>query len=354
MLFWPAKEYGYINTRIRAKKAAFLGLGEIERFLHAVDFEEFMNLLEGTAYAKIIHEEAPQGIFHPDDLSIILAKDLVQVVTNIKKPLKGKVRDFLESYMQLFTAENLKTIVRGIHAGMDKEELFSYVIPLTPIQSHTFELIVEADSVKDFVENLPYEEIKEALLLKMPLYEKFNSTAALEVIIDEWYLDIIKNALDDFPKSDQKRVIRIFETRVVLRNILTMLRVFELKYDIKIAEMSMIHFNRTVDNLIERFLKSTSWEELIRELAKTRFRKISRRIYQLYESTHDLIEVELFIEDYLAQQMKKQLSGYPFHLGIIVGFISMKHYEIKNLVSIALGVEKGEPPTEIMKMITLL
>jgi V/A-type H+-transporting ATPase subunit C len=354
MLFWPAKEYGNINTRIRAKKAAFLGFGEIEKFLHAVDFEEFMNFLDGTSYANIIHEEAPQGVFHPDELSTILAKDLVQVVTNIKRPLRGKVRKFLEAYMEMFTAENLKTIVRGIHADMDKEEIFSFVIPLTSIQSHIFELIVEAETVKDFVEKIPYKEIKERLLLKMPLYEELNSTAPLEVTIEEWYLDIIKSALNGFPKSDQKRMTRIFETRVILRNILTMLRVFALKYDIKIAEMSMIHFNKTINYLNKRILQSTSWDELFSEIAKSKFRKIGRRIYQLYEATHDLIEVELLIDDYLAQQMKQQLSGYPFHLGIIAGFISMKHYEIKNLVSIGLGVEKGEPPDEIMKMITLL
>ena len=354
MLFWPAKEYGYINTRIRAKKAAFLGIGEFERFSRAVDFDELMSFLEGTSYAKIMHEEAPQGIYHPDELSIILSKDLVEVTSIIKRPLKGKVREFLESYMHMFTAENLKTIIRSIHADMDKNELLSYLIPLTSMQSEIFELIVKGDSVKDVVERLPYEDLKKALLLKMPLFEEFNSTAPLEVTIDEWYLSIIKNALHGFSKSDHQRIIRLFETRVVLRNVLTMLRVFALKYDIRIAEMSMIHFNQKVDNLIERILKSTSWEELLNDLARSRFRRIIRRIYLLYDSTHDLIEVELLIEDYLAQHMKKQLSGYPFHLGIIVGFISMKYYEIKNLVSIALGVEKGEPPEEIMKMITLL
>ena len=109
MLFWPAKEYGYINTRIRAKKAAFLGIGEFERFSRAVDFDELMSFLEGTSYAKIMHEEAPQGIYHPDELSIILSKDLVEVTSIIKRPLKGKVREFLESYMHMFTAENPRT-----------------------------------------------------------------------------------------------------------------------------------------------------------------------------------------------------------------------------------------------------
>ena len=122
----------------------------------------------------------------------------------------------------------------------------------------------------------------------------------------------------------------------------------------ELIEISMIHFSDKTDELIERILKRKTWEEVLRELSNTKYSRIGNQIQRLYEQKNDLAEVELLIEDYQAQQVKEQLRGFPFHLGIIVGFISMKFYEMRNVRSIAVGLEKGESPDEIRKMIILI
>jgi vacuolar-type H+-ATPase subunit C/Vma6 len=353
-LFWPAKEYGLVNTRIRGKKSRFLTVGDFERFLQADDFNEFVKLLEATAYGPIMHEEFPEGVPHPDELAIILSKDLVQVLSILIKSLSGKVRSFLETYMNMFTSENLKSIIRGVHVGLDKDEILRFAVPLNPHQGEEFISLVQADSVIELIARMPYDDVKEILASHIPEYEELDSTAVLEVAIEEWFLSTVKDELDNFPKSDQKRVMEILETRVVLRNALSRLRSLDLKLDSHITEISMIYFTKETDTLTHKMLKSETWDEVLRVLYVQKYRRISKQIHRLYEQKNDLAEVELLIEDYQAQQIKKQLQGFPFHLGIIVGFIYYKFYEVRNIRSIGVGLERGESPDEIRKMIITL
>ncbi|TFG06339.1 hypothetical protein EU522_01745, partial [Candidatus Thorarchaeota archaeon] len=48
-----------------------------------------------------------------------------------------------------------------------------------------------------------------------------------------------------------------------------------------------------------------------------------------------------------------QLTAFPFHVGTILGFFSLKYYEIRNLRSIAVGLERGESAENIRRMITI-
>jgi vacuolar-type H+-ATPase subunit C/Vma6 len=85
----------------------------------------------------------------------------------------------------------------------------------------------------------------------------------------------------------------------------------------------------------------------------TRFGQFGGRIARLYEETEDLSDVELAIEDYIVQRVKQLLTAYPFHLGTIIGFFSLKYYEVRNIRSIAVGVERGQSAENIRKMITI-
>ncbi|MHA2358926.1 MAG: V-type ATPase subunit, partial [Candidatus Thorarchaeota archaeon] len=96
-----------------------------------------------------------------------------------------------------------------------------------------------------------------------------------------------------------------------------------------------------------------TWREVFTRLDATRFSELSGRLARLYDEHNDLSQVELAIEDYIAQRVKNQLTAFPFHLGTLTGFSNLKYYEIKNVRSIAVGIERKEPADEIRKMITI-
>lgn len=333
-------------------KSRFLSVGTYESLLQSKSYEDFIKILSSTYYGQVISRESTTSIPTPEDLALILSKDFADVSTNLSRSITGKVQAFTKTYLEMFLAESVKSIIRGVHVGLDRDEILRFAVPLSPQQADQFSLLVDSGSVSKLIELIPYRDMKVALLTKLPKYEDYDSTAPLDVALEEWYLKKVLNALNEFSKKDQERVMDVLVTRVTLRNVLTMLRALILQMDSDAIEQSLIRFKPT-RQLTESIKTASTWREVFTRLDATRFSELSGRLARLYDEHEDLSQVELSIEDYIAQRVKLQLTAFPFHLGTLTGFFNLKFYEIRNIRSIAVGIERREPADDIRRMITI-
>jgi len=353
MISNAANEFGFVNARIRGLMSRFLRLDSYEHLLQSKSYEEFIKMLAGTYYGPIISKAHPSSTPSPDELALILSGNFAEVSYNLTKSLSGKVSGFANAYMKMFLAESIKSMIRGIHVGLVKEEILRFAVPTSPDQEAEFEHLAEAKSVQSFIDELSYWDLKITLLTKMPQYEEFSSTAPLEVAVESWYLRNLMKVLNDFPKEDQKRVLDIIEARVDLRNVLTMLRALALQLESRAIDISLVQFTGRSKSLMESIRSKPNWREVIAALESTRYAELAGRIARMYEESNNLVSVELAIEDYIAQRVKQQLTAYPFHLGTVIGFFNLKFYETRNIRSIAVGIERGESAENIRRMITI-
>jgi V/A-type H+/Na+-transporting ATPase subunit C len=347
-----ANEYGFVNARIRGMKSRFISVGVYESLLQAGSYQDFIKMLSGTYYGSVIAKHSPSAVPSPDQLALILSQDFADVSANLSRSLTGKIGAFTDTYLELFYAESIKSIIRGIHVELDTDEILRFSIPSSPTEATLFETLINAGSVNKMIDLLPQWDLKVALLTRLPSYQEYDSTAPLEVAVEEWYLRKMSDALLVFSKSEQKKVLDILEARVVLRNVLTGIRATLLGLEPRVVELSLVRFPRVRD-LADVIPSATTWREVVAKLDNTRFSQFGGRIARMYEDTDDLGDVELAIEDYIAQRIKLQLTAFPFHLGTVIGFFSLKQYEIRNLRSIAVGVERGESAEIIRRMITI-
>ncbi len=281
------------------------------------------------------------------------ARDFAHVVHTISRSLTGKVRAFTETYMNMFLSESIKTIIRGLDAGLDRDEILRFTVPTSPEQLGEFDLLVDSGSVNDMIDRLPYWGPRIALLTRLPKYEELESTAPLEVAVEEWYLRELSTALKRFSSGERLRVLSIIEPRVDLRNVLTMFRAFIMGWSSEAIGPSLVRFTGKSRQIVETIRTSTGWREMLDRLRGTRYARLAGRIARLYEESNNLIEVELAIEDYIAQRVRLQFTAFPFHLGTVIAFFGLKWYEVRNIRSIAVGVERGESAETIRRMITL-
>jgi V/A-type H+-transporting ATPase subunit C len=354
MAFRDAKEYGYVNARIRGMKSRFLTVRDYEELIQAKNYGHFLKKLSTTYYASVIGKDFRRELPMPADLAVMLSKDFADVLHTLSKGLTGRVREFTQSYLDMYLAESLKSIIRGVHAELDANEILRYMVPTSDEQAEVFsELLESATTVVDLIESLPYEGAKRALSASLPAYEEFGSTAPLEVALEEWFLGRIRDALEAFGEDDQERVYRVLETRVVLKNALDVLRALSLAIEDRIIALSMVQFTSSSDKITESLVLAKSWNEVFDVLESTKYRDIGERLRRIYDRKRDLVEVEIALEDYLAQTIKNLFTLDPFNLGIVYGFFSLKYLEIKNIQSIAVGIERGESANVIRNMITI-
>ena len=331
----------------------FLRLDTYESLLQSKSYDEFIKMLAGTYYGPIISKAHPSGVPTPDELALILSNNFAEVSHNLTKSLSGKVNDFATAYMKMFLGESVKSMIRGIYVGLEKEEILRFAVPTSPEQAEEFEQLAEAQSVQSFVDELPYWDLKISLLTKMPQFDELSSTAPLEVAVESWFLRNLMKVLNEFPKEDQKRALDIVEARVDLRNVLTMLRALALQLESRAIDISLVEFTGRSRSLMENIRSKPNWREVISALEATRYSELAGRIARMYEESNSLVSVELAIEDYIAQRVKQQLTAYPFHLGTVIGFFNLKFYETRNIRSIAVGIERGESAENIRNVITI-
>ncbi|TFF96216.1 hypothetical protein EU546_01835 [Candidatus Thorarchaeota archaeon] len=354
MAFRAAQEYGFVNARIRGMKSRFLTIRDYEELIQAGEYEDFLKTLSGTYYSSVIGKDWQREPPMPDELAIMLSRDFADVLQTLSKTLTGRVYEFTQSYLNMFLAESLKSMIRGVHAGLDASEILRFAVPISEDQAATFsELLELATTVIDLVESLPYEDPKLGLLTRLPAYEEFDSTAPLEVVLEEWFLRTINETLEDFGEEDQKRVRGILETRVVLKNALNMLRALSLGLEDRIVELSMVRFSSEADEITASLVETGSEMEVFDVLESTDYKSIGERLRRVYDNTRSLVDVEIALEDYLAQIVKNQFTLDPFNLGVVYGFFSLKYIEVRNIQSIAVGIERGEPADVIRNMITI-
>jgi V/A-type H+-transporting ATPase subunit C len=347
-----ANEYGFVNARIRGMKSRFLTIGTYENLLQASSYQDFIKMLSGTYYGSIISKYSQTAVPGPDELGLILSQDFADVSSNLSRSLTGKVREFADSYLDMFFAESIKSIIRGLHVDLEKDEILRFSVPTSPAQAALFQTLVDSGSVQRMIDLLPRWDLKVALLTRIPSYQEFDSTAPLEVAIEEWYLRNMLEALKEFSKTEQERILDILESRVILRNVLTGIRATLLQLEPRVLELSLIRFSRTRE-VTESIMNAKSWREVLSKLDSTRFAQLGGRLARLFEDTNDMGAVELAIEDHIAQIIKRQMTAFPFHIGTIIGFFSLKQYEIRNIRSIAVGTERGESAETIRRMITI-
>ncbi|MBN2227983.1 MAG: V-type ATPase subunit [Candidatus Thorarchaeota archaeon] len=347
-----ANEYGFVNARIRGLKSRFLSIGTYESLLQVNSYQDFIKILSGTYYGSIITKHAQSAVPDPDELALILSHDFADVTSNLSKSLTGKVREFTDTYLDVFLVESIKSIMRGLHVGLEKDEILRFSVARSPSEAALFQTFVDSDSVSKMIDLIPLWDLKVSLLTRLPMYQEFDSTAPLEVAIEEWYLRKVLDALKGFSDRERERVFDILDSRVILKNILTGLRATLLHLDSRALELSLIRYSRARD-LTEAIKNTTTWREVLAKLDSTRFAQLAGRLTRLYEESNDLANVELAIEDFIAQRVKLLMTAFPFHLGTIIGFFSLKQYEIRNIRSIAVGIERGETAEAIRRMITI-
>jgi vacuolar-type H+-ATPase subunit C/Vma6 len=304
-----AKEYGFVNARVRGQLARSLNIADYERLLRSKDYKKFIGALRGTRYGPVISAATPAELPNPEELALILAVDYANVSHRLTRSLSGKVRGFAEAYSLVFLTEGLKTVIRGKHAGLEKSEILSFVVPTSPAQAKMFAQLLEKENVEKLIEDIPILDLKVTLLTKLSAYEEFDSPVPLEVALEEWYLRKIMDALEEFPDEDKQRIVQLLEARVDLRNTTMMLRALILGFNRRMTNASIIRFTEDSQAFGDSIRQRDSWEGVLLQLRKTKHTEMATRLRRIYTETQDLAEIELDVEDYIAQQIKKQITG---------------------------------------------
>jgi len=338
-----APNYEYVTARARSRRAALfdaddyrrlvrMGTGEIARFMEETEYEEEMNEL-GARYSGV------------DLIEYALNRNLAKHFDDLLGFAEGRLYSYLANYLRKFDAWNVKTVVRGLYAESDPQDVEDDLIRAGEFSADRLDRLLNAESVEAVVETLEDTIVGEPMQEAYPDYEDTGVLVPLENAIDRAYYRLLLDGIPDEPDEGTRLYVQFLRAEIDFRNVRNALRLARSGADIDPAEYYIPGgrlfeeggLRALVDNedaLVERLRQSPYGGDLDEALAEL-------------ETAESLIEFELALERALLEYSSRLSNRYPLSVSPILAYVLAKEREVDNIRAIARGREAGLTEEEI-------
>jgi len=344
--------YEYVTARVRSRRAALfddddyrklvrMGTGEIARFMEESEYEAEMNAL---------------GARHSggDLIEYALARNLAKHFDDLLRFSEGRLYDLVARYLRKFDAWNVKTVLRGLYSGSDREAIEDDLIRAGEFSDAQLERLLVADTVEEAVEALSGTIFGDDLAGALTDYEETGLLVPLENAADRAFYETLLAGLPDTVEGDSAvgLYLEFLQAEIDFRNLRNALRIARSGADIDPSEYyisggrlfgaeQLRGLVGNVDGLVEYIRESVYGDDLedaIEALAD---------VESLIEFEHALHRAELEYADRLSNR-------YPLSVCPVLSYILYKEREIENIRAIARGREAGLEPEEIEAELVIL
>ncbi|WP_407423407.1 V-type ATP synthase subunit C [Methanobrevibacter sp.] len=338
--------YPYFNpsSRVRARKGRLLNEKQISELVETSEVEEVENYLRGFPdYADVLDE-------YPLDKALDVERantyDFVAGLApkDIKDPfvIMSKKADI----------DNIKSLLTAKEVGLSTEETRELLIPRGSLYGD-LESLVDADNVTDIVTSLDGTEYAAALEDALPQYEDTKMVLPLESALDKYYLGKLLRSTD-VPSDENKQILYSYVgTQVDVANLKLIIRAKAdgLDYD-AISPYILEEGYQLREWKLKDLMESPDVTNVISGLEGTKYAEALTDVMPVYNETGSVAVFEKALDVYTSEYSKSLASKKPLGIGPIIGYLSQKENEIKNLKIIARAKREADfPNSKIMEML---
>ena len=338
--------YPYLNpsSRVRARKGRLFDEKQISEIVETSNVEEVENYLKGVPeYADVL-----------DDYSLDKALDIQRANTYdfIARIAPKEVKDPFVVMAKKTDINNIKSLITAKEVGLTADETKELLIPSGSLYKELSSL-VEADSVTDIITSLDGTEYATALEDALPEYEEKKMTLPLESALDKYYLGNLLRS-SDVPSDENRQIVYSYVgTQVDVDNLKLILRAKEdgLNYD-DISRYILTDGYQLREWKLKDLMDSPDVTNVISGLEGTKYSEALTSVVPQYNETGSVAVFERALDVYANEHAKSLASKKPLGVGPIIGYLSQKEAEIKNLKIIARAKREADfPNSKIMEML---
>jgi vacuolar-type H+-ATPase subunit C/Vma6 len=298
--------------------------------------EEFINILTPTDYGKSIAELNEHT---PLALSRIFNKILIQRFKNLINIPSEDLQYFLLTYSRRLEIKNLSRILRGVSAGVPRQEISDWLINLNNISRIDFGSLLDAGSVNEVITLLKgtiYKDLKKYL----PLWNEYHSVLIFESQLHSIYYQQVLNSLGFFFGETKDFLNTIIGLESDLANCFFSLSSLLYGYTDKFVEMLLIPFSQklsisTYKNAIQAKTPQTALAIL---------QPYKTVVEHILNKREDLAEAEGL--KLLRAEASKGMREAYIELPYVIGYLTHCELECRDLTNIALSIEYGLNPKD--------
>ncbi|HBP88102.1 MAG TPA: hypothetical protein DD706_10445 [Nitrospiraceae bacterium] len=322
-----AAKYGALNARLRTRA------GRLPSVNH------FRRLLEAPTATTVVVVLREGNVPTPEDGSLpsrqwLLAQWLVPDYQVVHRNVSGSAQRLVQSLMDRLELENVKYAVRALASGksVKTETLLNFgkvaTVNLKALESvqRMSDLLL---AVKDTVFAVP-------LRTTAPLWEEEEGLFAVESALDRAVYTSLQKAAEGFRGPGAVLVRRIVAQLVDTVSLLWMVR-YRLAYGLTpeaAAGLSLIKSSQRTAPHIRQLAHAATFEEFQAAIQ-------SVTVMQHWQNGGTLIDWEQHLMRRIRRMAQRMLYGPPFGFSVVVGFLLLKEWAIRDLTIICHGRTVG-------------
>ena len=248
--------------------------------------------------------------------------------------------------------DNIKSLLTAKEVGLNGDETRELLIPCGSLYEH-LESLVDSDNVSDIVTSLDGTEYAAALEDALPQYESTNMILPLESALDKYYLGKLLHS-SDVPADENRQIMYAYVgTQVDVANLKLIIRAKQdgLDYD-AIAPYILEEGYQLREWKLKDLMESPDVTNVVSGLEGTKYAEALTDAMPVYNETGSVAVFEKALDVYASNYAKSLSSKKPLGVGPIIGYLSQKENEIKNLKIIARAKREANfPNSKIMEML---
>jgi V/A-type H+-transporting ATPase subunit C len=336
--------YTYPNASVRARNGRLFSEKEFSEIVESQNVEEIKNYLRGTPdYAKYIDKYPLEKAL---DTQLAETYDLIARIT------PDNSKEIFRFLLKRWDIKNIKSIIIAKEAGLSQAETLDMIVPFGEL-TDKLDSLIEADDVTEVVNGLEGTEYPKILEDAVPVYKETGLLLPLEDAMDKYILRNLLRA-SATPEDDNTSLLHGYiGTMVDVANIKVILRakVDNLKYDD--IEAYMISDGYQVREWkLKELMEAEDVEGVISGLEGTDYAPMLSEAMAEFNETSSMASFESSLDNHVINTAKTISLKNQFGIGPMIGFLSRKEIEIKNLKIIARGKrEGGMSPSMIKEML---
>ncbi|MCK9150984.1 V-type ATP synthase subunit C [Methanobacterium alcaliphilum] len=333
--------YAYPNARVRARIGRLFTEKQISEIIETDDVEELKNYLRGfPEYAKFVDQ-------YP--LEKALDTQLAETYDLIARIAPGDIKDVFKVQLQKWDIRNIKSMLTAKEVGLNAEQTANLLIPFGEL-SENMERLADANTVTDVITGLEGTDYASILEDALPAYEKTGMILPLEAALDKYYLENLLRAAANPADENSSILHSYFGSKVDVANLKLILRskADGLKYD-DISDYMISDGYQIRDWKLKDLMESEDVSGVISGLEGTDYAPRLADALSDYNATGSIAPFEKALDAYLTKMAKTLSLKKPFGVGPMIGFLSRKEVEIRNLKVIARGKREAGFPVSMIK-----
>jgi V/A-type H+-transporting ATPase subunit C len=347
-------DYAYINARVRAMRAGLLDPRVYEDMLGLQDISGMCECLGRTVYGKGLGEARI-------DVSIAVLEDWLRgewarAVQKVHRITDGQPREFLEILLGRWEVENIKAILRGKRADRGITEIMATMLPTGLFDETSLAELARQPSIQAVVDLLvtwrsPYAKpLREALRS----HRELKGLEPLELALDHYYFEGALRRLEGWDQN-ARSVRQLLGLLIDRANLLMAFKIARQG----VASRSDIpnyfikggtHFPVSI---YETLVRAQGMREIAETFRKTPYAEIAEGLEREQGGIPPSVRLERGLDQFVLDRAKAMGSTDPLGIGMMIGYLLQKYYEVCNIRVILRARAYGLYPEDIRSLLVM-